>query len=308
MQSRLTKIEDGLEERAIVADNGVASAIQCGDGRVYGWKAAEAGFRLLPNSTLFRAAQLEDAVPADLKCEWPAPIQSSLTFEPDCDVIDHTDDQSSYLVQRGPADASVIFRDGPAYNLPFSDVVGTLIPHKARASGVLVADTLIHPAKLKIINLNNGQEESLNNFPSANLIFEDGAGQPEHILYSHLYGLFVVTFSGEFRVAKDMTYVRTYTEAGTPKWSIRYSLPSRTPDNLIVGDQTTLICLDGGRYGLLARTSKPYTARLIDLGDGSDRGEIKGWPIAASQDANTIVIRSETGDISLISITHVNTR
>lgn len=287
-------------DRAIIADDGDALVLQCGDGSIRAWRANNPKLRNLGELTLFEAAQQEDIVPRGLPCPWPEIIRDQTTGSPDCEVVDHSDDQSTYILRNTVVLWSFVVRTGSTIReLSIWQRPGVLFPRRGTPSNAIVINGEPRPERLERLGLQNGTSTTLASLPTRNLIFEDGEGDANEIIYSTAYNLLIVSYSGAFRVAEDMTYIRAFTPDGKEKWRLRGSLPARDA-HLIVGDDAQIRVVMNGRYGVLAKTSSRYASEVIELSSGRKVGSLAGWPLATSARAGRVLLKMESGALILV--------
>lgn len=284
-----------LGDRAFVADDGGAALFQCGDASLWLWRAGEPGWRAIPLRPLFRAAQDTGILPAWLRCRWPPAFRAKATYETDCDVMGRAGDRNAYAVTSDGV-IGTLFTPGGEHALSVWQR-GVAMRHGTDRFAYVV-DGERRPEVLQQLGLRNGTARTLARLPNPNLIFEDGGGTVSSVSYSAAHDLIVLSYSGAFRVARKMAYVRAYDTAGRERWAIEDAIPN-PDDALIVGDGAGLLPFAGGRFAILQKQSVRDVATLIDLETGRAVGRIAGRPIATAYAARLSVVRHADGSVAI---------
>jgi len=176
---------------------------------------------------------------------------------------------------------------------------GALLPGKR--DQLIIVDRRQRPELLQSLAIDSGVTTFLARLPSPNLIFEEGEGMAQAVAYSAAYRSIIISFSGVFRVANKMTYVRALDRNGVEQWRIAGQLPSRQ-NTMFVGDFAQLAIFASGRYALLAKESARNSCEIIDLKDGNTLSTVRGWPLAVSRDSSIALVREGNGTLSLIQL------
>ncbi len=289
-----------LGDRAIISDDGTRIVVQCGDGIVRTWQSGMPAFKSLGVIPLFRAAREQGIVATDVRCPWPSLISDEMKVEADCDILDHNSTSNLYVLSSAGGSSSFLIQgDKVLLESRIWQKFGALLPGKA--AELAVVDSHKRPELLQKLSVNDGRTTAVTPLPSPNLLFEDGEGDANAVVFSAANQTVIVSFGGSFRVARDMTYVRAFDTEGREKWKIGGKLPPRGTE-LIVGDYTRFIVFAAGRYALFAKSSNQTSTEIIDLRDGNAVSTIRGWPIAAAREASVTLIKDENGTLSLIGI------
>lgn len=280
--------------RAIISEDGLSLVLQCADATIRAWKAAQVGVTTVSGKTLFEAAKAQGSIPSNLKCSWPDYFKSS--HEPDCDILDYTDDKSTYILRNHDIPGSAVTQVGSNSIRELAlrnEEPGVLLPRSGPPTSVLVAN--YQPKQLEIVSLEKRDKRLLLQLPVRNMLFQDGEADPDAITYSATYKLLIVTFTGIFVGERKMAYVRAYTLQGEEKWNIIKQLPSPNAHGF-TGDYARILPFADGRYAVFSTENRDFFD-IINLETGQKITTLKGLPIATSAKANRILIRTPSDDI-----------
>lgn len=288
-----------IGDRAIIADDGSSLVVQCGDGDVRLWQADSPAFRWVGRMPLFRAAQEQQIIPADLHCPWPSLVRNDMKIEADCDVLHRSFNGEAYIL-RTPSDIETFVVSG-ANILWESSVPQTFgaLPQGERPSEIYIVRPT-NPEILAKLSLSSGQVFAIAKLPRPLLLLEEGEGSAFSLSYSYAYRALIASFGGSFAIAREMTYLRAFREDGRELWNIRAKLPPPEGKSSITGDHSHTFVFAEGRYALFAKGSDRTTSQVIDLKDGAAIATIRGWPLAAARDSAIALLKEENGALSVV--------
>ncbi len=294
------KEKGDIGDRAIISDDGSKVVVQCGDGVVKSWRLGQPKFTPLGIMPLFRAAQMQGIIPANLRCPQSSLLGDAVHIETDCDILDHDRARKTYVLKSaGDSLAFLVSGSRLVRESRIGQVFGSLLP--GIPTRLAIVNGKGEPELLQSLRMADGATALLAQLPTRNMIFENGEGRTTTVAYAPAHQSIIVAFSGAFRVATEMTYVRAFSEAGVERWRITAKLPPRQ-DSLIVGDNSKLILLASGRYALFAKTSARDACDLVDLKNGTTAASLSGWPLATSRDANVVLIKEANETLSLMRL------
>jgi len=289
-----------IGDRAIVADDGSSLVVQCGDGDVRLWQADSPAFRWIGRMPLFRAAQEQQIIPADVPCPWPSLVRDGMKIEPDCDVLHHGVDSQAYILRKASdIETFLVVGTNVLWESSGPQTFGAPPTGDEQPSEIYIVRRT-HPESLAKLSLRSGQTFTIAQLPRPSLLFEHGEGHATSLSYSSIYKALIVSFAGSFRIAKEMTYLRAFGEGGQELWNIRAKLPPPEGKSLISGDFSHTLVFAEGRYALFAKGSDRTSSQLIDLKNGAPTATIRGWPLAAARDRAIAILKDENGALSVI--------
>lgn len=284
-------------DRAIISADGNSFVLQCADGGVHSWSATAGVVESLGRVTLFEAAQAKGILPSDLVC--PSELGPNSGFKPDCDVVDSVGD--TYILRDGVGPGFIVRRGArqPVRKLSNWQEPGVLYPRTGKPKQAIVANRERIPNTLQTLDIESGRTLREAKLPSKNMIFEEGEGQPSDVTYSRAHDFLMIGYTGVFRAARDMTYIRAFLPSGIEVWRVKRKLQEEGRG--FAGDVTRLRLASSGRFAALASTSDRSVTVIYDAAKGREVGRLKGWLLDAATDAGRLLVRTDDNHVALLS-------
>jgi hypothetical protein len=332
--------------RAIISEDGQSFAIQCDGKTVKLWSEGSHQLVGRESVSLFLAARRGSMIPSRWRCPTLEMHEKPLTFDirfsdvNDCDVVDHSEDNASYIVSTG-ASAYVVtpLREGTSkpsvytaglleslrmksqgyrsLPMPILDggrlevrssptKGGVLLPRRGLPTEIVIPT--VNGYGLEALALDGHGIRQVSKFEMPlGLPWEDTDSQADNLYYSTAHKLLIVQCVGIFRFYRgDMTYVRAYSLDGVEQWTIRK--PIQVSGEYAMGSASVLLFGDGrfaavGYWNRGKDVSSKPTFDIVDIEDGTTLASFDGWPIATSARANRVVVENASKDFDLIDYT-----
>ena len=303
--------------RSIIDARGGALVYQCGDGKIWIWsygKLTEAA-----RGGLVSVAASSGVLPGQVRCPTEASVLSVLApshrqdsgradksgkaaeaiQQSDCDVIDHNVDWTSYVTGYEGimtlASASQPLRLVPGY------AAAIVLPRLGAAKSVI--DGAGGFARLETRTISEWTAEPLVSAPIVRGLFQNEETTFHSIKWSEANGTIIVACSGGFVFFDhSVAFLRAYSRDGRELWTIRRPLPKPASPG-VTHAGTTMIQADfytfaNGKFAVVTHSGElPPAFEIVDLRDGRTIATMQGHPIAASELAYRLLVR--TGDSTL---------
>jgi hypothetical protein len=335
--------------RAIVSGDGKSLAIQCGDKTVKIWTQGSRELMSRKSAPLFLAARQASIIPSNWHCPRLEMHQNPLAFDirfsdaNDCDVVDHTDDNVSYIVKGTDIPTAYVVTplgkesnepnvytagildslsakslgldyypqpkpilDGDGAEVRESRSRGIFLPRHSAPTEIVVPTLDGHGLEALALDGHGIRKVSTFRMPTG-LPWEDTDSRADSLSYSSTYKLLIVQCNGIFRFFRgDMTYVRAYSLDGTEQWTIRK--PTQDTGGYAMGSAHVLLFGDGrfaavGYWNRAKDVVSKPTFDIVNIKDGAVLGTFDGWPIATSALANRVMVATMSKGFELVDYT-----
>jgi hypothetical protein len=265
----------------------------------------------------------------------------------DCNVVDHTEDHDSYILKSAESQTAYVVTpmskgvnersaytaglleslrtkslgldyhpqpmpilDGDGLEVRQSPSSGILLPRRGLPTEIIIRTQDSRGLEALALDGHGIRQVTRFKMPRG-LPWEDTDSTADNVSYSAIHKLLIVQCRGIFRFFRgDMTYVRAFSLDGVERWTIRK--PTQDTGGYAMGSANVLLFGDGrfAAVGYWNRAkdvvSKP-TFDIVDIKDGAILGSFDGWPIAASDRANRVVVDTRSKGVELIDYTQLST-